>query len=148
MTVAIKRTKLAKSRAYWIGVLGKGGTLDTRRRRSASCRSVTEARGGLAALPRSWVQRARFKRVRFGLRGRRSCDNGVRRAGERQWFLHLCGFFHGPLDADDGHNAGERQHAGERQRAGSLAAGEHDAAGDRRYAARGRDPHRLERHVV
>ncbi len=61
VTVAIKRTALAKARAYWIAVLGKGGTLDTGARRSASCQGVTEREAGLVALPRLWAEGARVK---------------------------------------------------------------------------------------
>jgi hypothetical protein len=55
VTVAIRRTPLVSGRAYWVAVLGKGGTLDTRGRRSASCRSVRML-VGRAALPRLWAQ--------------------------------------------------------------------------------------------
>ena len=58
VTVAIKRTALAKGREYWIAVLGKGGTLDTGGRRSAKCLGVTESDAGLYALPRVWARGA------------------------------------------------------------------------------------------
>ena len=61
VTVAIKRTALTKPRAYWIAVLGKGGTLDTGARQNASCQAVTERRARLAALPHLWAGGARTK---------------------------------------------------------------------------------------
>src|SRR5207245_2016878 len=42
-------------RAYWLAVLGKGGTLNTRTTHGASCRSVTERKAPINALPRSWT---------------------------------------------------------------------------------------------
>lgn len=58
VTVAIKRTKLVKGLAYWIAVLGERGMLATDSSRSASCRSTTDPRAGLVALPRVWPQSA------------------------------------------------------------------------------------------
>jgi hypothetical protein len=60
VTVAIKRTPLAKGRVYWIAVLGKDGALATGGRRSAACQSVTESHAALSALPRAWSQGGSF----------------------------------------------------------------------------------------
>ena len=54
LTVAIRRTRVVRGRAYWVALLGAGGVLETTGRLGAACRSAVDRDGDLSGLPRSW----------------------------------------------------------------------------------------------
>jgi Right handed beta helix region len=53
-TVSIVPTELVAGRAYWLALLGKGGTLRYRDRSRGRCPSETSGQRALGALPASW----------------------------------------------------------------------------------------------
>lgn len=71
-TLRVHSVKVASGRRYWIALLGRGGKLAFRDRRSGSCVSVRSAHGGLRGLPRVWRggRRARACPVSGYLTGR------------------------------------------------------------------------------
>jgi hypothetical protein len=54
-TVAISQTALVSGGAYWIAILGEGGTLRFRDRGNGPCPSESSAQTNLGALPASWT---------------------------------------------------------------------------------------------